>query len=55
MSLNGPAFYQLPVNKERLVLQKMTWTVPDSLPFGKQNLIPFKAGEALQWKVVLDD
>ena len=55
MSLNGPAFYQLPVNKDRLVLQKSTWAVPDSLPFGKQNLIPFKAGETLQWKVVLDD
>ena len=55
MSLNGPAFYQLPVNKDRLVLHKTTWTVPDSLPFGQQNLIPFKAGETLHWKVVLDD
>ena len=52
MSLNGPAFYNLPVNKDQIELQKSNWTVPDSLPFGQQNLIPFKAGETLQWKVV---
>ena len=55
MSLNGPAFYQLPTNKGTVELQKSTWKVPDSLPFGQQNLIPFKAGETLQWKVVRND
>ncbi len=51
MSLNGPAFYQLPVNSDKIILKKSAWTVPDSLAFGQQNLIPFKAGESLQWKV----
>jgi len=55
MSLNGAAFYQLPVNKDKIILQKSTWTVPESLPFGQQNLIPFKAGEKLQWKVNIND
>jgi dihydroorotase len=55
MSLNGPAFYRLPVNKDSINLEKSAWTVPDSLPFAQQSLIPFKAGETLQWKIVDDD
>lgn len=51
MSINGAAFYQLPVNNGKVILQKSTWTVPDNLPFGGLNLVPFKAGEKLQWKV----
>ena len=55
MSLNGPAFYQLPVNNSQIVLQKSSWTVPDTLPFGQQSLVPFKAGQKLQWKVTSND
>ena len=55
MSINGPAFYKLPVNNGKVILQKSAWTVPDSLPFGQQNLIPFKAGEKLQWKMIEND
>ena len=55
MSLNGPAFYRLPVNTDSISLEKSVWTVPDSLPFAQQSLIPFKAGETLQWKIVDND
>jgi len=55
MSLNGPAFYRLPVNNSKIVLQKSSWTVPETLPFGQQSLVPFKAGQKLQWKVTSDD
>ncbi len=55
MSLNGPGFYQLPLNTSKIVLQKSSWTVPETLPFGQQSLIPFKAGKVLQWKVTSDD
>ena len=55
MSLNGPAFYQLPVNTSKIVLQKSSWTVPETLPFGQQSLVPFKAGQKLQWKVTSND
>jgi dihydroorotase len=55
MSLNGPSFYQLPVNQSKVVLQKSSWTVPDSLPFGQQNLIPFWAEEKLHWKMIQND
>ncbi len=55
MSLNGPAFYALPVNSSKIVLQKSSWIVPDTLPFGQQSLVPFKAGQKLQWKVTSND
>ena len=55
MSLNGPAFYALPVNNSQIVLQKSSWTVPETLPFGQQTLVPFKAGQKLQWKVTSND
>jgi len=55
MSLNGPAFYQLPVNSAKISLQKSSWAVPETLPFGQQVLIPFKAGKTLQWKVTTND
>lgn len=52
MSLNGPAFYKLPVNSTELSLERVEWTVPDTLAFANEDLVPFKAGELLQWKVV---
>jgi len=55
MSLNGPAFYQLPINSGRLSLEKTAWTVPTALPFADQTLIPFKAGETLQWTIIAND
>ena len=55
MSLNGPAFYQMPVNNNKISLEKRHWTVPESLPFAEQSLIPFKAGEILQWQIISDD
>jgi len=52
MSLNGPAFYKLPVNSTELSLERVEWTVPDTLAFANEDLVPFKAGELLHWKVV---
>ncbi|MFA9419678.1 MAG: dihydroorotase [Gammaproteobacteria bacterium] len=55
MSLNGPAFYRLPVNTGSLTLEKSAWTVPETLLFADKALIPFKAGETLQWKIISND
>ena len=55
MSRNGAAFYRLPVNNDKIVLQKKTWTIPENLQFGKETLIPFKAGKKLKWKVIKND
>ncbi len=54
MSLNGADFYGLPHNQGRVRLERETWTVPASLPYPDSGLIPFKAGENLRWKQILD-
>lgn len=51
-SLHGPAFYQLPVNQDKITLQKTSWEVPASLPFGEEQVVPIRANEAIQWQVV---
>lgn len=50
-SLNGPAFYQLPVNTDKITLVKEAWPVPETLSFGQDKLIPIRAGEEIQWQV----
>ena len=51
-SLNGPAFYGLPVNTTRFVLERLECQVPDSLPFvDASSLVPFRAGQTLPWRV----
>lgn len=52
MSQNGPNFYRLPVNSEQITLEKSEWQVPQSLDYAGELLIPFKAGETLQWSIV---
>ncbi len=51
-SLNGPQFYGLPVNTDTVTLQRQPWTVPESVTAGDDVLIPFLAGETLNWSVV---
>jgi dihydroorotase len=55
MSRNGAEFYGLPQNQGSITLEHKEWTIPDSLPYPGSSLIPFKAGQALQWKIVGND
>lgn len=48
-SEHGARFYGLPENTETVTLKKTAWTVPDSLPYGDEEIIPFRAGEELTW------
>ena len=48
----GPAFYGLPVNTDTITLAREPWTVPESLPFGDERLVPLRAGEQVRWRVV---
>ncbi len=48
-SLNGPRFYQLPVNQNTVTLRKRTWQVPDHYTFGDTTLVPFRAGGDMHW------
>jgi dihydroorotase len=51
-SLNGPAFYGLPVNQGTITLQRDPWTLPATLPFGESQLVPLNAGEQVNWKML---
>ncbi len=51
-SFFGPDFYGLPRNQEQITLEKKTWTVPTSYPFGEGAVVPLAAGETLAWQLV---
>src|SRR4029077_3371986 len=50
-SLNGPAFYRLPVNEARITLRREDWTVPERIGEGDLAVAPFRAGESLRWRL----
>ncbi len=50
-SWNGPDFYRLPRNSEKISLEKTQWIVPDSYPFGDERLVPLRAGETIGWSL----
>jgi len=48
----GADFYHLPYNRERIRLIKETWRVPNSYLFGRDRLVPLRAGETVAWCLV---
>ncbi|WP_223817101.1 hypothetical protein [Pantoea sp. M_5] len=50
-SENGPRFYGLPLNEGTITLVREPWQVPASISLGSDALIPFLAGETLNWRV----
>lgn len=54
-SLNGPAFYDLPVNTGTVTLERSPSTVPHELPLGDQTVVPLAAGEVLPWRQLTDE
>jgi len=54
-SLNGPDFYGLPRNSDRITLVREDWTAPASLPLGEHTVIPLRAGETLRWRLLEDN
>lgn len=53
-SLNGPVFYGLPVNEEKLTMKVSPWAVPDTYEDADAGtLVPFCAGEESRWQVGL--
>ena len=51
-SLNGPRFYGLSVNEERITLVKRPMRVPAEIRAGGDIVKPFLAGEELGWSLV---
>jgi dihydroorotase len=50
-SLNGPQFYRLPPNETRITLRREPFLVPERIGEGDDALVPFRAGEALRWRI----
>lgn len=51
-SLNGPRFYGLKVNAEKITLKKENWQVPSLIEAGTEEIVPLCAGETLHWQLV---
>ena len=47
----GADFYRLPRNTGRITLQRAEQTIPDNFTFGGDMLVPFYAGQTLEWKL----
>jgi len=50
-SINGAQFYDLPINKNTLQLEKKHWKIPKYLAFGKETLVPLNAGKMISWQL----
>ncbi|BFI66008.1 MULTISPECIES: dihydroorotase [Yersinia pseudotuberculosis complex] len=50
-SLNGPRFYGLPVNDDVVELVRTPFLQPEEIPLGNESVIPFLAGQTLNWSV----
>jgi dihydroorotase len=50
-SFYGPDFYGLPRNTEQVTLVKESWQVPECYPYAGDMLVPFRAGEMVEWKM----
>jgi dihydroorotase len=51
-SFFGADYYGLPRNSDTITLRKEEWQVPASVGFGEHQLVPLRAGEKMQWKLV---
>jgi dihydroorotase len=49
-SEHGARFYGLPLNEDRVLLERDNVTVPESLPAAGTAVVPFHAGETLAWR-----
>ncbi len=51
-AFHGADFYGLPRNSGTVTLEQQDWTVPDSLPFAGDEVVPLRAGGTCHWKLV---
>ncbi|AJJ10947.1 dihydroorotase, homodimeric type [Yersinia rohdei] len=50
-SLNGPAFYGLPVNQDFVELIQVPFQQPEEISLGNEAIIPFLAGQTINWSI----
>jgi dihydroorotase len=51
-SRHGPAFYKLPVNQGTITLLDTPAPIPAEIPFGRDALVPFRAGGKVGWSIM---
>ena len=49
-SENGPRFYGLPLNEDRIRLDRVAHQVPEMMIAADTEVVPFQAGQTLGWK-----
>jgi dihydroorotase len=49
-SENGPRFYGLPLNEERIRIDRVAHQVPEMMIAADTQVVPFHAGQTLDWK-----
>ena len=49
-SHHGADFYGLPRNGGKVTLEKAEWEVPGEYPFGRESVVPLRAGQKLRWR-----
>jgi len=54
-SLNGPAFYRLPVATETVTLVEESWRVPEVYGLGKKQVVPMWGGQEIGWRLVTEN
>ncbi len=50
-SLNGPAFYGLPVNEGTITLTRRATSIPKTIAAETTHIVPFHAGDDMGWSV----
>ena len=48
----GAEFYGLEKNTGTVTLERIDWTIPETLPFAGGEIVPFNAGRICAWKMV---
>ena len=51
-SFYGADFYGLPRNQDHITLVKESWQVPAEMEFGDDLLVPLRAGQSVQWRML---
>lgn len=50
-SINGPTFYQLPINSDQITLVRKAWQVPETMTFGNDVVVPIRSEDEIAWQV----
>ena len=53
-SERGADFYGLPRNRDSIALVREPWNPPATYPFADTDIVPFRAGESIAWRMLED-